>query len=53
MDYQLPEELRILRHNVRRFVDRELIPVEQNSLDGAKLKSKLQANLEKKHQFSK
>ena len=48
MDYQLPEELRILRHNVRRFVDRELIPVEQNSLDGEKLKSKLQTDLEKK-----
>ena len=26
MDYELPEELRMLKETVRRFVDREIIP---------------------------
>jgi acyl-CoA dehydrogenase len=29
MDFELPEELRMLKDNVRRFVDRELIPLER------------------------
>ncbi len=29
MDFELPEELRLLKENVRRFVDRELIPLER------------------------
>jgi acyl-CoA dehydrogenase len=29
MDFELPEELRLLKDNVRRFVDRELIPLER------------------------
>jgi acyl-CoA dehydrogenase len=29
MDFNLPEEIQILRHTVRRFVDRELIPLER------------------------
>lgn len=48
MDYQLPEELRMLKETVRRFVDRELIPVENGSLDGPKLRADLQADLEEK-----
>ena len=48
MDYQLPEELRMLKETVRRFVDRELIPVENGSLDGPKLRADLQAGLEEK-----
>lgn len=48
MDYQLPEELRMLQETVRRFVDRELIPIENNSLDGYKLKAEVQADLEEK-----
>ena len=48
MDYQLPEELRMLQETVRRFVDRELIPIEQNSMDGPKLKAEVQESLEEK-----
>ena len=48
MDYQLPEELRMLQETVRRFVDRELIPIENDSLDGPKLKADLQVDLEEK-----
>src|SRR5215813_10973227 len=29
MDFNLPEELQILRETVRRFVDKELIPLER------------------------
>ena len=47
MDYQLPEELRMLEA-VRRFVDRELIPIEQDSMDGPKLKAEVQGSLEEK-----
>ena len=48
MDYQLPEELRLLKETVRRFVDRELIPIERDTMDGAKLKPEIQATLEDK-----
>ena len=48
MDYQLPEELRMLQETVRRFVDRELIPIEQDSMDGPKLKVEVQESLEEK-----
>ena len=48
MDYQLPEELRMLQETVRRFVDRELIPIEQDSMDGPKLKEEVQESLEEK-----
>ena len=48
MDYQLPEELRMLQETVRRFVDRELIPIEQDSMDGPKLKAEVQESLEEK-----
>ena len=33
MDFELPEELRLLKQTVRTFVDRELIPVEM-TVDG-------------------
>ena len=29
MDFDLPEEIRILRDTVRKFVDKELIPLER------------------------
>src|SRR6476661_9244544 len=34
MDFELPEELKLLKNTVRTFVDRELIPVEMNAMDG-------------------
>src|SRR5215468_10550987 len=38
MDFELPEELRILKATLRRFVDNELIPIERETTDGEKLK---------------
>lgn len=48
MDYRLPEELRLLQATVRRFVDRELIPIEAHSLDGPDLRPDVQASLAEK-----
>lgn len=38
MDFTLPEELRILKDSLRRFVNDELIPVERETCDGEELK---------------
>ena len=39
MDFELPEELRIFKDSLRRFVDNEIIPVEREaSTDTEKLK---------------
>ena len=38
----------MLQETVRRFVDRELIPIEQDSMDGPKLKAEVQESLEEK-----
>ncbi len=32
MDFTLPEELRLLRDNIRRYVDREMIPIERETV---------------------
>ena len=38
MDFELPEELRLFRESLRRFVNTELIPVERDTLDGEDIK---------------
>src|SRR5262249_60812602 len=38
MDFELPEELRILKATLRRFVDNELIPIERETTEGEQLK---------------
>ena len=48
MDFELPEELRILKDTVRAFVDRELIPVEMGAMDGAIMRPAVRAPLEEK-----
>ena len=48
MDHQLPEELRLLQETVRRFVDRELIPIERQSMEGPKLRPEVHADLTEK-----
>ena len=45
MDFDLPEDLRLLQETVRRFVDKELIPLEGQSLDGAELKPEIEQHL--------
>ncbi len=41
MDFELPEELRLLKENIRRFVDRELIPLEREVVNDIKLQKEL------------
>ena len=48
MDFELPEELRLLRKTVRTFVDRELIPIEMTAMDGHKMKPDVRAAVEQK-----
>jgi acyl-CoA dehydrogenase len=48
MDFELPEELRLLKKTVRTFVDRELMPVEMHSMDGPSLRPDIRADLERK-----
>ncbi|MBV8285689.1 MAG: acyl-CoA/acyl-ACP dehydrogenase [Hyphomicrobiales bacterium] len=37
MDFELPEELRILKATLRHFVDNELIPIERETPDGEQI----------------
>ena len=48
MDFELPEELKLLKNTVRAFVDRELIPIEMTSMDGPSLRADVRADLERK-----
>jgi acyl-CoA dehydrogenase len=48
MDFELPEEIRLLQDTVRKFVDRELIPIEMHSMDGPHLKPEFKTMLETK-----
>ena len=48
MDFELPEELRILKAGLRRFVDNELIPIERKSTDGETVKPEYLERFEKR-----
>jgi acyl-CoA dehydrogenase len=48
MDFELPQDIRILKESVRRFVDRELIPIEMHAMDGPDLKPEIRKQLEAK-----
>ena len=48
MDFELPQDIRILKDTVRRFVDRELIPIEMHAMDGPDLKPDIRKQLEAK-----
>ena len=42
MDFELPEELRMFKESLRRFVDNELIPVErETTLEGEEIKPRI------------
>ena len=45
MDFELPEELRMLQGELRKFVDRELIPIEREACEGADMKPSIRAAL--------
>ena len=50
LNFDLPEEIRMLREAVRKFVDRELIPIERNTRVNNKLKPEIYAELTTKAQ---
>lgn len=45
MDFELPEELRLFRESLRRFVDRELIPLEGQTLSEGRVTDAMHARL--------
>ena len=50
LNFDLPEEIRMLKDTVRKFVDKELIPIERTARDGHKLKPEVRAHLQAKAQ---
>jgi acyl-CoA dehydrogenase len=48
MDFELPEELRLLKENIRRFVDKELIPQERAVVNDIKAQKALSDGLRPK-----
>ena len=48
VEFDLPDDLKMLRDMVRRFVNDELIPLEGKSLDGPQLKPEIEAHLTKR-----
>ncbi len=48
MDFNLPEELQMLKDNLRRFVDTELIPIERETMEGNEMKPDMLAMLQDK-----
>jgi len=48
MDFNLPEELQMLKDNLRRFVDTELIPIERETMEGNEMKPDVLAALQDK-----
>jgi acyl-CoA dehydrogenase len=48
VQFDLPEEVRLLKDTVRRFVDRELIPIEMHAMDGPDMRPEIRAALEAK-----
>lgn len=48
MDFELPEELKMLQDTLRRFVDKELIPIECSAQEGSDLKPALRHSLSEK-----
>ena len=46
MDFELPTELQMLQQQLRRFVDKEIIPIERQAYEGPSLKPEVKARLE-------
>ena len=45
MDFELPEELKMLQQQLRRFVDKEVIPVERDAYEGPRMKPEVRTRL--------
>ena len=48
LNFDLPEEIRMLKETVRRFVDKELIPIERETRNGHKLKPEIRTHFRKR-----
>ena len=48
MDFNLPEELQMLKDTVRKFVDKELIPIEMHTIENMELKPDIRERWRKK-----
>ncbi len=48
MDFELPTELRMIKEQLRRFVDKEVIPIEREAYDGPSLRPEIKKHLEAK-----
>jgi acyl-CoA dehydrogenase len=48
MDFELPEELQLMKRQLRRFVDQEIIPIERDAYEGPDMKPDIRAKLEAK-----
>lgn len=48
MDFALPEEIQLLQETVRRFVDRELMPLERSLTDLTQIPRPIREHLEAK-----
>ena len=46
MDFELPHELRLLKEQLRHFVDTEIIPTERDAYEGPSLKLEVKKRLE-------
>lgn len=48
MDFELPEEMKMLQDSLRRFVDKELIPIERTAQQGSDMRPELRRQLSAK-----
>ena len=46
MDFELPEELRMMKDTLRRFIDNEVIPIEREAYDGHLMVPEVREKLE-------
>jgi alkylation response protein AidB-like acyl-CoA dehydrogenase len=51
MDFELPNELQMLKQTLRNVVGRELIPIEMHSQENNELKPHIRSRLEKKQRY--
>jgi len=50
MDYELPEELRMMKETLRRFIDNEVIPIEREAYDGHEMVPEIRQRLQARAQ---
>ena len=46
MDFELPEDLRMMKETLRRFIDAEVIPIEREAYDGHEMVPEIRTRLE-------